>query len=81
MTTTPAPKPRREVLPPTKADKKLTPIERAIERSDIKIDVAACIRSTLAGLAIIILSIGKVMYPEILSISEFAQSIASLIAK
>lgn len=81
MTTTPTPKPRQEVLSPKKVDNKLTPIERAIERSDIKIDVAACIRSTLAGLAVVILAIGKVIYPDILSISDALQSITNLLAK
>jgi len=51
MASTPAPKPRQEVLPPTRAGRKLTPVERAIERSDIKVDLAACIRWFWFGLA------------------------------
>ena len=51
MASTPAPKPRQEVLPARQAGGKLTPIERAIERSDIKVDVAACIRWFWFGLA------------------------------
>lgn len=45
------PKPPQEVILPTKVERDLTPLERMIERSDIKIDLAACIRWFWFGLA------------------------------
>ena len=45
------PKPPQEVILPAKAERDLTPFERAIQRSDIKIDLAACIRWFWFGLA------------------------------
>jgi hypothetical protein len=45
------PKPPEEVILPAKAEHHLTPFERAIQRSDIKIDLAACIRWFWFGLA------------------------------
>jgi hypothetical protein len=56
-------------------------MERAIERSDIKIDVAACIRNTFVGLAMVILAVGAVRYPDTISISNAAQSIARVFAE
>jgi hypothetical protein len=56
-------------------------MERAIDRSDIKIDVAACIRNTFMGIAVVILAIGAVMYPETVSISNAAQAISRVLAK
>ncbi len=44
------PKPPQEVILPAKVERDLTPLERVIERSDIKIDVAACIRWFWFGL-------------------------------
>ena len=68
MASPPAPKPRQEVAPAKRAARKLTPIERAIDRSDIKIDVAACIRNMFIGIALVILAVGIVRYPEMVSI-------------
>lgn len=45
------PKAPEEVILPKKAERDLTPFERAIQRSDIKIDLAACIRWFWFGLA------------------------------
>jgi hypothetical protein len=56
-------------------------MERAIERSDIKIDVAACIRNTFFGVAAVILAIGVVMYPEAVSIPNATQAIARIFIK
>ena len=56
-------------------------MERAIERSDIKIDVAACIRNTFYGIALVIFAVGFVMYPEAVSIPNAVQTIARVFAK
>lgn len=44
----------------TRDDLDLTLMERFIERSDIKLDVAACIRSFLFGLTVLIITINSV---------------------
>ncbi|SFP51197.1 hypothetical protein [Sphingomonas rubra] len=81
MASAPAPKPQQEVIPAKRAAGKLTPVERVIERSDIKIDVAACIRNTFYGVALVIFAVGFVMYPETLSLPNAAQTIARIFVR
>lgn len=81
MASSPAPKSRQEVVAPTQGGKRLTPIERAIERSDIKVDLAACIRNTFGGIAVVILALGVVLYPEMVSIPEAAQALARIFTR
>lgn len=76
-----SPKPPQEVILPETGDRDLTTLERAIQRSDIKIDVAACIRNTFAGVSLVILSVGFVIYPEAFPLREAVGSMAQLLPK
>lgn len=73
--------PSQEGIPAKQVAGKLTPFERVIERSDIKIDVAACIRNAFLGVAAVILAVGYVMYPDPVSIPTATQEIARMLGK
>lgn len=64
-----------------KAGGELTPMERAIDRSTFHVDVAACIRSTLFGLAILILTIAILLHPESVSLSNATEAFARIFLK